>query len=136
MNLTFPHAELKNLYAKATEQWELEVKPLYGEVTGKGFWLVGDDGVYLMHNGKAHDDKTSDGKDKRQPLVYAKECNPETMDFDAWWDAKQDTWGGDDGVEFIEAKLIVRAINEKCDLAIRFKTDQFEITLVNAGAKA
>ena len=77
------------------------VKPLYGEATGKGFWLVGDQGVYLMAN-------TSDGvhhgklgaNDKR-PVAYAKECDPTRLEFDEWWENKRRSFGGDDGCEFI-----------------------------------
>jgi hypothetical protein len=77
------------------------VKPLHATDTGKGLWLVGDQGVYLMAN-------TSDGPRARtrptdQPhfVVYARQCDPHKLPFDTWWSSKRMTFGGDDGVEFI-----------------------------------
>lgn len=88
-------------------------KTLHEEVTGKGFWLVGDHGVYLM----AH---TTDGvlnknrqKDEKHFVVYADECNPDTLDFDAWWDNKRASFGGDDGVEFISLEDIEDRLRQK-----------------------
>jgi hypothetical protein len=75
------------------------VNPLYEQVTGKGLWLVGDDGVYLMPNTKC------EGKPN---VVYARECDPTKLEFDEWWGVKQDTFGGDDGVEFISIEEIDR----------------------------
>jgi hypothetical protein len=57
-----------------------------------GFWLVGYEGVYLMHNGKAPDGK--------QLVVYTRECNPTSMPFDDWWSVKESS--GDDGCESSE----------------------------------
>jgi hypothetical protein len=69
--------------------------------TGKGLWLVGDQGVYLMPN-------TTDGPRaaSRKPgdgnfVVYARECDPTKLEFDTWWANKRASFGGDDGVEFI-----------------------------------
>jgi hypothetical protein len=67
------------------------VQTLYGEETGPGLWLVGDHGVYLMSNTAA----------KASAIVYARECDPTKLPFDTWWEKKQATFGGDDGVEFI-----------------------------------
>lgn len=70
-----------------------------------GLLLVGDHGVYLMSNGSPN--LLIDGtQGKPSPtckakVVYAEECNPETMPFDEWWEAKRNTFGGDDGVEFL-----------------------------------
>src|SRR3954462_14759989 len=58
-------------------------------------WLVGDQGVYLMAN-------TIRAEGEKVFVVYARECNPETMDFDSWWTAKNTGFGGDDGVVDIE----------------------------------
>jgi hypothetical protein len=75
-------------------------RSLYGKETGKGLWLVGDQGVYLMPN-------TTDGihhkpRAKGGPflVVYARECDPTKLDFDSWWANKRASFGGDDGVEF------------------------------------
>lgn len=81
-------------------------KPLYGQETGKGLWLVGDQGVYLMPN-------TTDGKHNRDRkenetllVVYARECDPTALDFDAWWENKRSSFGADDGVDFLDLKTI------------------------------
>jgi hypothetical protein len=111
--LTFPHAEVSALLGYAKEQWKLEVRTLYGEKTPEGFWLVGDQGVYLMHNGKPHEGENF----KRQPIVYANEVNPDTDD-DGWWHAKRRIFGGDDGVDFLKRETIENIIEAGFDLVI------------------
>ncbi len=60
MKLHFPwpaiEQALENLRTAGT------VRTLYDQNTGKGFWLIGDQGVYLMPN-------TADA----HPVVYARE---------------------------------------------------------------
>jgi len=50
---------------------------------------------------------TTDGKHhkNKQPrvVIYATECNPKKLPFETWWANKQATFGGDDGVDFIDA---------------------------------
>ncbi len=80
----------------------LAPSPLYDRDTGRGLWLVGDHGVYLMSNASID----------RSAIVYANECDPAKMDFDTWWAVKRATFGGDDGVEFIgieEIEFLVSA---------------------------
>ena len=91
MKLHFPWPEV----AKILEEVRAAtvVNPLYEQATGKGLWLVGDQGVYLMPNTKC------EGKPN---VVYAKECDPTKLEFDEWWGVKQASFGGDDGVEFID----------------------------------
>lgn len=72
------------------------VRPLYKTDTGPGLWLVGDEGVYLMPNTTATE----------RTIVYARECDPTKLDFETWWANKQVSFGGDDGVEFIDLKGI------------------------------
>jgi Protein of unknown function (DUF3085) len=104
MRLTFPWTGvekiLEELHTAET------AKTLYEQETGKGFWLVGDHGVYLMPN-------TTDGSHhkNRQPdemllVVHAKECDPGKLDFDTWWANKGASFGGDNGVEFIALETI------------------------------
>ena len=64
-------------------------------------WLVGDEGVYLISNGKL-------SKGQRPLVVYAEECNPQT-NTDCWH-YKRQHFGGDDGVEFIDAALLQKII--------------------------
>lgn len=120
--LNFPNAALVALLADADAKWQAHgVRTLYEEVTGRGFWIVGDDGVYLMHNAVIP-------ADAPDPLVvYATECNPKTMAFDTWWDVKRATWGGDDGVEFIAEASLRPLIERGADLAFEFKGDQMAI---------
>jgi len=66
-----------------------------------GLWLVGDEGVYIMSNGKL-----ADGQ--RPLVVYAAECDPKT-DAD-YWHYKQRHFGGDDGVEFLDAAMLMKLI--------------------------
>lgn len=60
-----------------------------------GLVLVGDQGIYLMS-----------GNDEDRTVVYARECNPDSMSFDEWWSAKQSLYGGDDGVDRLEVNIL------------------------------
>lgn len=66
-----------------------------------GLMLVGDHGVYLMSN-NAHTKKV-EGTNSL-PVVYAKGINPD-IDED-YYEKKRSTFGGDDGVEFIDVEWI------------------------------
>lgn len=101
MRLHFDADTVKTLRAHAEAS---EPATLYGENTGKGLWLVGDQGVYLMSNGKER--LLKPGTESSSVVAYAKECNPETLPFDTWWENKRRSFGGDDGVEFIDLKAI------------------------------
>ena len=90
MKLHFPWPDVAKLLDEVRAA--RTAKPLYEQVTGKGLWLVGDSGVYLMPNTE-HEGKPN--------VVYAKECDPTKCEFDEWWSVKRATFGGDDGVEFI-----------------------------------
>ncbi len=60
--------------------------------------IVGDDGVYILN----HSTKTNSRNVENHPkVVYAEECNPKTMEFDDWWEVKNNSFGGDDGVELL-----------------------------------
>ena len=80
--------------------------PYYGLKPGKGeipgLWLVGDQGVYIMSNGKL-----ADGD--RPLVVYSDECHP--VGNPDWFDYKRHHFGGDDGIEFIEAGQVLPLIN-------------------------
>ncbi len=132
MKLHFPWNEIQKLIEEINTA--TDGQPLYGEETGKGFWLVGDRGVYLMPN-------TTDGvhhrklkKDATRLVAYARECNPDTMAFDDWWDNKRATFGGDDGVEFLNAQKIIDMASHggktPDSLAIEFMPNQFSLSLV------
>jgi len=87
--LLFPWPEV--LKAVNETRSARSVQTLYREETGPGLWLVGDHGVYLMSNTAA----------KASAIVYAHRCDPTKFPFDTWWEKKQATFGGGDGVEFI-----------------------------------
>ena len=79
--------------------------PHYGLSPGKdekpGLWLVGDEGVYIMSNGIL--------AEKQRPLVvYAEECDPKTNPD--YWHYKRQHFGGDDGIEFLDAFRLVTLI--------------------------
>jgi len=106
--LTFDTNTVERLLTHA--RTSKEHKALYEDETTKkpGLWLVGDDGIYLMSNGRPalpRDEEAAqrqkDGEDFFKNLVaYADQCNPDkTEDV---WDVKREIFGGDDGVEFIE----------------------------------
>lgn len=71
-----------------------------------GLWLVGDQGVYLMSNVTSEEAKAG----PVAHVCYADEVNPEKMEFDAWYDAKRQIFGGDDGVEFLPAQALEGAL--------------------------
>lgn len=75
------------------------------EKAKKNVMVVGDQGVYFVAD--THEYK------KAPAICYARECNPETMSFDEWWNNKRRSWGGDDGVETL-TKEEVEAVVECC----------------------
>jgi Protein of unknown function (DUF3085) len=98
MKLHFPWAEV----SKALDELRtpIGVRSLYGTATGPGLWLVGDQGVYLMPNTTG----------TKRTIIYARECDPTKLDFETWWANKRASFGGDDGVEFIDLKDIERLV--------------------------
>lgn len=113
MKLTFDVKLVQQLLddSKNAKEWRLA----YGEYSDKaearpGLWLVGDQGVYLMSNSKDGVLKAGSTPENPSHLVaYAHQCDP-TGDFDIWYSNKRTAFGGDDGVEFLEAKFIEAAL--------------------------
>lgn len=93
MKLHFPWPAIEQ--ALETLRAAGAVRTLYDQDTGKGFWLVGDQGVYLMPNTVG-----------AQPVIYARECDPIKLDFDTWWQNKNASFGVDDGVEFVPMEAV------------------------------
>lgn len=115
MVYTFPVEGVKRLVELTESAGEHHVPYTGGdwgvpEDNSPGLMLVGDHGVYLMSNARGLK-KDESGK---LPLCYATECNPETMDFDDWWEAKNEGFGGDDGVEFLTLEAVEKWIAQ-CD---------------------
>lgn len=105
---TFPLSEVRALIDRGQSDAAANGgfrNPHYGLAPGKneqpGVWLVGDEGVYLMSNGNL--------AEGQKPLVaYAEECNPAiTSDY---WHYKRQYFGGDDGVEFLDAEGLLALI--------------------------
>ena len=122
MKLHFPWSEV----AKALDEVRAAtvVRPLYEQVTGKGLWLVGDDGVDLMPNTEG----------ATRTIAYAKECDPTKLEFDECWHAKRATFGGDDGVEFISIEEIERISSgtpnaQPLNLCINFTPKRMTISI-------
>lgn len=89
-----------------------------------GVWLVGDDGVYLMTNGKP-----ADGA--KALVVYAEKCNPTSNDD--WFEVKRRTFGCDDGVDFIDAaklEAMMAASTGATHLRIVFTSDAMQLVMV------
>ncbi len=73
----------------------------FGQKTAKAaLWLVKDDGVYIMSNGKPGIPAPLPNRPDRQLVCYAKGYNPET-DGDVW-DKCRAAMGGDDGCDFLD----------------------------------
>jgi len=83
----------------------------YGKKRGKGFWLVGDQGVYLMSNSTvvlpSADTIDSPPEQRHSFVAYGQGLSP---DDENWWELKRATFGGDDGVEFIGLRTMKGAI--------------------------
>lgn len=71
-----------------------------------GLWLVGDEGVYVMSNGSL-------AEGQRPLVIYAEECDPKTNPD--YWHYKRRYFGGDDGVEFIDAVELEQLIAAQPD---------------------
>jgi hypothetical protein len=128
--LHFPWIEMEKLMEEI--RTAKTAQSLYGEETGKGFWLVGDHGVYLMPNTTDGIHHRKLGKNDRRLVAYATECNPDTMEFDDWWDTKRRTFGGDDGVEFLaltEIEAMAQGEHKPNSLKIEFMGKQMAISI-------
>lgn len=106
---SFPIMAVRRIIARGQEDAAAHGgfrNPHYGMRPGEneqaGFWLVGDQGVYIMSNGKL--------ADGQKPLFFhSTECHPTRNPN--WWEYKRRHFGGDDGIEFIDADLVVPSFN-------------------------
>jgi Protein of unknown function (DUF3085) len=103
MKITFDRAGVDRLIAHAMAA--PEHSPSYGQKPPikPGLFLIGDQGVYLMSNGKPG---LKADKSRGNFVIYADQINPETMPFDDWWEAKRSAFGGDDGADTIDIDAI------------------------------
>ena len=105
---TFPILAVRKVIARGEEDAAANGgfrNPYYGSRPGEGekpgFWLVGDEGVYILSNGKL-------AEGQRPFVVYAEECNPKTNPD--YWHYKRQHFGGDDGIEFLDGFMLVKLI--------------------------
>ena len=102
--------------------------PYYGLRPGKGeipgLWLVGDQGVYILSNGRL-----ADGD--RPLVVYSDECHP--VGNPDWFHYKHRHFGGDDGIEFIDAERLIPLFdrNFRCThLHVRLTESEVSLSLI------
>ncbi|PJR12791.1 DUF3085 domain-containing protein [Sinorhizobium meliloti] len=112
MKLTFPLTQLRVLLTEAETRWPLGLRSRCGIRDPAGFWLISDQGVYLMHNGLFVEGE--------QFVVYAEECNPTTMPFEAWSTAKRSSFGHACGCDFIDEQIVRDAIDAGSSLIVEF----------------
>jgi hypothetical protein len=85
--------------------------------TGAKLMLVGSDGVFFMSNRLVDDPACIE-------QAFAEGCNPSVDEFEDWWELKRRTWGGDDGVEELDARAILDLLEDcKTHLIVAFKAE-------------
>jgi hypothetical protein len=109
-------------------------KTLYGEETGPGLWIVGDQGVYLMSNGIPH--LPNPDKPESNLVIYAEEINPHTLPFDTWWTNKEMSFGGDDGADFLGVKSMEAALEHARGGFIQLNVTQSRISILTKKSPA
>jgi Protein of unknown function (DUF3085) len=114
MQLHFFKQDVRKLL-EHTKESEEHV-PIYGKVSTlrPGLLIIRDEGIYLMSNGKpglfqdgAFEQATPDNP---AFVVYATECNPLTLPFEEWRRVKEQSFGSDDGVDFLGTDFIEAAL--------------------------
>ena len=106
-----------------------EHKGIYGDMrfAKPGLWLVHDQGVYLMSNGKPSQEDTSKPEGENLRVAYAEGCEPNADSFD-WYQRSRDEVGGDDFVEYIAAKDVRKAIDSGMRwMNVKVSSEAFEI---------
>jgi hypothetical protein len=124
MKLTFSHTSLKSLWNEAVRQWPIAVRPLNGQ-RSPCFWLVGGEGIYLMHNGAMPKGGST--------LAYANECNPLKMSFPNWLGVKRAVLGDSDSMELVEIVVVGTAVDAGCEIEVTFERDTMTVTVVENG---
>lgn len=73
-----------------------------GEVIPAGLWLVHDEGVYLMSNGKPSLPRGDNNNSSK--VVYAEYCHPQ--EDEDYYDNAREEVGGDDFAEYLPLDVI------------------------------
>ncbi|MBY3179510.1 DUF3085 domain-containing protein [Rhizobium leguminosarum] len=102
--------------------------PHYGLLPGRdekpGFWVVGDEGVYLLSNGKP-------AEGHKALAVYAEECDPKT-NLDCWH-YKRRYFGRDDGIVFIAVESLEAMLStnpEATHLRAQFTQETLQLSAI------
>lgn len=110
---TFPLAKVREIIARGQSDAAANGgyrNPYYGLRPGEGekpgLWLVGDEGVYILSNGKLPEGQ-------KALVCYAEECNPSTNPD--YWHYKRQHFGDDDGIEFLDAVEVMRLLDAAAD---------------------
>ncbi|MEO8685382.1 MAG: DUF3085 domain-containing protein, partial [Devosia sp.] len=110
---TFPVDQVREIIARGQSDAAANGgfrNPYYGTRPGEGehpgLWLVGDDGVYMLSNGKL-------AEGQKALVCYAHECNP-SLNPDCWH-YKRQYFGGDDGIELLDAAEVLHLIEAMPD---------------------
>ncbi|WP_266065070.1 DUF3085 domain-containing protein [Brucella intermedia] len=110
---TFPVDQVRALIARGQSDAATNGgfrNPYYGLRPGEGeqpgLWLVGDEGVYLLSNGKL-------AEGQKALVCYAEECEPSTNPD--YWHYKRRHFGGDDGIEFLDAGELMHLLESMPD---------------------
>lgn len=129
--LTFPITAIREVIARGISDAEANGgfrDPHFGLASGNdekpGLWLVGDHGVYIMSNGKL-------AEGVKPLVVCADECDPEKCDD--WFEVKRRTFGGDDGVDFLDAdslEALIAAAPGGTHLRIAFIGDSMQLYVI------
>lgn len=96
--------------------------PHYGTRAGEGerpgLWLAGDEGVYILSNGKL-------AKGEKALIVYSEECHP--VGNADWRNYKCRWFGADHGIEYIDADQLVPLFDRN------FRATHLQMRLGEAG---
>ena len=128
---TFPIVAVRKVIDRGTADSAINGgfrNPYYGMKPGEGeipgLWPVGVQGVYIMSNGKL--------PDGGRPLVgYSDECHP--VGNPDGFDYKHRHFGGDDGIEFIDAGQLLPMFdrNLRCThLNVQLTEHQVTLSLI------
>ena len=112
--------DFQKLAAEVLEKKEFRKPYSQGMTTEKGFWLVKDQGIYLMN---AHKRRAN----QKNFVIYAHGYRPETNDN--WWEDCRDAVGSDDFAEWIpvNTKMLNRIAKEKYSMVIDINEESFRV---------
>lgn len=87
-----------------------------------GLHLVGDHGVYLMAN-VSNEMSTVAMEGKGGHVAFAFEANPNALSADEWLESKRNSFGPDDGCDFIDATTLRENVEDSIRRGKPFRLD-------------